>query len=321
MRWLRFLFQRDRLERDLDRELLYHLDRRSEELVRTGLSPDEARRQASLEFGGVTQTKEDVRSAWFARWLDDLIRDLAYACRVLRRSPGFTTVAAISLALGIGANTAIFSLIDAVLLRTMPVQEPERLVQVIKQLGNRGPGNFSYFLFEHFRDRVQSFEGLFAHQSIGRREIMLDREPEDAVVELVSGNYHSVLGLQPLAGRLLTGADRELPVAVISPILAAPLRVRSWRRRPQIPPQQYDLHYLWGYDPRIFRCHRWPSSGDHVPVRHGRRCSRWRIVARQTQLQFPVLDGASPAWRWYQAITGGGGRGVCARHGRGRGQT
>lgn len=223
MRWLRFLFRGDRLEHDLDRELSYHLDRRAQDLVAGGLHPDEARRQAHIEFGGVAQTKEEVRDAWFARWPQDLIRDLALGCRLLRRSPGFTAVAAISLALGIGANTAVFSLINAVLFRMMPVEQPDRLVQIIKQQGSRGPGNFSYFVFERLRDRVLSFEGAFAQHSIGRREIIFNGEPEEAVVELVSGNYHSILRLQPAIGRLFTETDRDSQVAVISH--------SYWRRR------------------------------------------------------------------------------------------
>lgn len=222
MKWISYLFRRDRLERDLDRELAYHLDRRTQELEAGGLLRREARRQAFIEFGGLAQTKEDVRGTWFARWPQDLLQDIIYGCRILGRSPGFTAAAILSLALGIGANTAVFSLINAVLLRMMPVERPDRLVQVVKQQSG-GPGSFSYYVFEQLRERVPSFEGASAIAFAGRREVLLGKEPEEAMAELVSVNHYSVLGLQPALGRLFTAADRDAPVAVISH--------SYWRRR------------------------------------------------------------------------------------------
>ena len=115
----------------VDRELRYHFDRLVREYIATGMDPDEARRRTRLEFGGVEQIKEecgDVRG----RWLEDFGKDLRYAVRTLRRSPGFLLVSVLSLALGIGANSAIFSLINAVMLQKLPVPEPERLVQITR---------------------------------------------------------------------------------------------------------------------------------------------------------------------------------------------
>src|SRR5688500_12152922 len=120
--------RRRRLEHDLDRELRDHLERRVADLRQAGLSEDDARRRAAIELGGVEQVREDVRETWVWRGLDDALRDVRYAARSLAHSPGFTATAVLSLAIGVGASAAIFSLADQVLFRLLPVREPERLV-------------------------------------------------------------------------------------------------------------------------------------------------------------------------------------------------
>src|SRR5439155_19375237 len=135
------------------------------------------------------------------RWLDDLGKDLRYAFRTLRRNRAFAAVAVLSLALGIGANAAIFSLINAVMLRTLPVKEPNRLVQLTRMLAGR-PGNVSYPLFEYFRDNVKSISGAFV-QGTADQAIAIDGEDEFVAVDLISGEYSRVLGIEPAVGRLL----------------------------------------------------------------------------------------------------------------------
>ena len=118
MRFLNWIpSKRRRLEHDLSRELGYHVERRMQELIRDGIPADDARRRAVMEMGGVPQVQEEVRDTWTWRWLDTLVRDVRYAFRTLTRSAGFTIAAALSLALAIGANTAIFSVIHGVLLK------------------------------------------------------------------------------------------------------------------------------------------------------------------------------------------------------------
>ena len=123
LNWLR----RGKLESGLDRELKYHIDRRVSDLVRSGLPEREARRQATLELGGLTQVQEEVRDVWLSRWLRDFAYDIRYSARSFLRSPSFTATTVLSLALGIGATTAIYSLVNQVVLQALPVHQPERL--------------------------------------------------------------------------------------------------------------------------------------------------------------------------------------------------
>src|SRR5262249_46264619 len=124
--WLR----RPKLENGLDRELEYHIDRRAGDLVRSGLPEGEARRQATLEIGGLTQVQEEVRDVWLSRWLRDFAYDIRYSARSFLRNRSFTSTPVLSLALGIGATTAIYSLLNQVVLQVLPVHQPERLVLI-----------------------------------------------------------------------------------------------------------------------------------------------------------------------------------------------
>src|SRR6185436_11086074 len=126
-RW-RALFRRVDLEQELDEELRFHLDREVEQLIAAGMSPEEATRIALRRFGGVAQTKERVRDQRALRWLHDLAGDLRYGVRMLRKAPAFTIAAVLSLALGVGANTTFFAVVDSVVLRRLPVPAAEDLV-------------------------------------------------------------------------------------------------------------------------------------------------------------------------------------------------
>ena len=155
MRFSQFSRFRRRRATRLHDEIQFHRDRLIEDYIAAGLTRGEAERRAFLEFGGVPQIEEAVRDV-HGRWLEDLAKDLCYAFRTLRRNAGFSVVAVLLLALGIGANVAIFSLINAVTLRTLPVKEPERLVQIARIVSDGRPVGVSSPMFEYFRDRVQS---------------------------------------------------------------------------------------------------------------------------------------------------------------------
>src|SRR5713226_6176126 len=142
------IFRRKRFESDMDAELGFHIDAYINDLVRSGLDRTEAERRARIEFGTVEATKDDCRQAWGLQRMDELRADLRYTFRGLRQNPGFAAIAILSLALGIGANTAIFGLVDAIMLRILPVRDPARLV-FVQNVGTQGPnGGPPYPCFE-----------------------------------------------------------------------------------------------------------------------------------------------------------------------------
>ncbi len=215
--WLR---QRRR-DAELNDEIETHLDLLADEYVRRGLSRADARAAARREFGGVEPMKEIHRDQRGLPGLDALASDVRYAVRMLRRSPGFTSVAVLSLALGIGANTAIFSVLDAVLLKLLPVKDPARLFE----LGER---EYSYPAYRALRDEGRAFTEVFAGGGTEVRTIEIDDGPsERAGISLVSGNYFAALGVAPALGRTFTADDDRVPGA--NPVAVA--SYRYWQRR------------------------------------------------------------------------------------------
>ncbi len=229
---LRSLFRRKQVEQELDEELRYHIERQIEENISRGMTPDEARYAALRAMGGVELRKEECRDMRRVRLIEDLAQDLRYGLRTLRKSPGFTAVAALSLALGLGANTAIFSVVDPLMIKSLPVKDPEQLV-VFNTVDQRGElrERFSYPMFERLRDRTQVFSGLFAESWFARSIDMNGPEPgsqkEKVKLKLVSGEYFQVLGVNAILGRTLTTADNQSPGA--HPV--AVMNYRFWQRR------------------------------------------------------------------------------------------
>ena len=224
MRQLVNWFRRRKLEDSLDRELHYHLERRIGDLEQTGLPAKEARRQALIELGGVAQIQEEVRDVWMTRWLRDFAYDLRFTVRSFRKTPSFTVTAVLSLMLGIGATTAIYSLVDQVLLHALPVRQPERLV-LVDWKGDQAANGFgswnlmSYPICRDLDQQKKIFEGVFC-RALTIVNLSTGGDSHAATAEVVSGNYFPVLGVGPALGQVLANDDDRAPnanpVAVIS---------------------------------------------------------------------------------------------------------
>jgi predicted permease len=208
----RALFQHKAVEAEIEEELRFHLERQTEKYVRGGLRREEAMRRARLEFGGIELAKEECRDARGVCFLDTLVQDVRHGLRTLCKSLGFTAVAVLTLALGIGANTAIFQLLDAVRLRNLPVPSPQQLAAVRIVGGNRGMGlNQNYGdltrpLWQEIRDKQQPFSGIFAW-SVNQRYVGSGSEMRHFNGLWVSGDFFQVLGIRPFRGRLLLPGD------------------------------------------------------------------------------------------------------------------
>lgn len=212
---LHALFRRARFERDMADELSFHVERRTEDLMRSGLDPVEARRRACLEFGAPEAYKEDCRSARGIRWLDELGANIRYGLRSMRRTPLFTAIAILSLAIGVGANTAIFSLIDSLGLRPMAIPHVSQIVRLFAVTPQDPGQDFSYPEYLEFQKQAHSLSGLVA---IGRRGSELRRDDgsnEDLMVYIVSPNFFRVLGVTAAAGRTFGPEDDKNAVAVL----------------------------------------------------------------------------------------------------------
>ncbi|HJR05666.1 MAG TPA: ABC transporter permease [Pyrinomonadaceae bacterium] len=237
------LFNKERRDRELAEELETHLQMHIEDNLRSGMTPEEARRDAYIKLGSVEATKEKVRDRRGVPVIENLIRDLRYALRTLRRSPGFTAVAVLSLSLGIGANTALFSVVDAVLLKKLPVKEPDRLVlfksvagptfspgshrgsATRDEAGRLARSSFPYLTYARLRAQPGVLSDVFACGDMNVN-VSAGGRAEVASGQAVSGNYYAALGVPALVGRTLTDEDDR---AAATP--AAVLSHRYWQRR------------------------------------------------------------------------------------------
>ena len=222
--WLRVSSRRADFESEMQDEMRIHLELYQADLRRRGVPDEEARRRAFAEFGSVDARKEECRDAVGLRLVDELRGDVSYACRLLRRSPAFTLVALLSLGLGIGANTAIFTLIDTVLVKTLPVDDPQRLFFVDNSGGKSGGSNGPpYPCFERLRDHNRFLSSIAAFDT-RMFKVSIDGVPERVRGQYASGSYFDLLGIRASRGRILTPADDsepgrggpDGPVAVIS---------------------------------------------------------------------------------------------------------
>jgi putative ABC transport system permease protein len=226
--WRRLVFYvwRDRFDSELEEEMRFHLEMKAEENLAAGISPEEARYAAQRQFGNQTLLQEESRDMWDFRSLETLARDLRYGLRMMSKNPGFTAVAVLTLALGIGANTAMFSAVDAVLIRPLPYLDAGRLVMVWDDTGQSGESKFFSTPAEwhEWRRHNTVFTDIAATQP-GNVTISSDGEPEELPGRKVTANLWTVLGVKPLLGRVFTEDEdtQGARVAVISYAL--------WQRR------------------------------------------------------------------------------------------
>ena len=207
---LRALLRKSEVERELDEEVQFHLEKEIEEHVGRGMSSEEARRIALRSFGGVDQVKEECRDARGVRWLENIWQDLRYGIRMMVKAPGFTVVAVLALALGIGANTAIFSVVNAVLLRPAPFQNPDRIVLVRQSLPKLGwfdlSASAAEFLDYQEGNAVFSEIAGFTNQSLNLTGV---GEPQRVEAERVSPSLFPLLGVPPLHGRTFSPEEDQ----------------------------------------------------------------------------------------------------------------
>jgi predicted permease len=242
MRWfskfplrLRSLLRRSQADLELDDELKFHLERQVSAKLAAGLQPAEARRQALVEFGGIEELKEECRDMRGINWLQDLAQDIRYGLRMLRKSPGFTAVAVFTLALGIGANTAIFSIIDSLLLRPLDVDHPGQLAVLSFRQGS-GP-LLTQFSIADYRDirsqTAAAFSDMLGFQ-LGFDGLSFQGKADRVLTNYVTGNYFPVLGLKPYLGRLILPSEGQSPGADPVVVLSYSLWKTRFGSDPQI---------------------------------------------------------------------------------------
>jgi predicted permease len=232
-RRLRALFRKEELDQQLSDELKFHLEKQIELNLAAGMNPEEARYAALRELGGVEQIKEECRDMRRVNYIENFLQDVRYGLRILVKNPGFAVVAVLVLALGIGANTAIFSLLDQAILRSLPVKDPGRLVVISDGEYRSGWSTsdasemvYSYPHYKEVRDQIPLFDGVIARAHVPL-SVASAGSSERAGGDVVSGNFFSVLGVGPALGRVLDPEDDRVPGA--SPVVV--LSYGYWQRR------------------------------------------------------------------------------------------
>jgi len=231
----RYLGNRSQFDNELDDEIQFHIESRAEELIADGVPARAAKERARREFGSRARVSEETRSAWQIAWLEDFWRDLCYAARGAARSPGFTAVAILSLALGVGANCGMFIFVEALLLRPLAVPRAGEIVTVHERTAQSGMSATSYPDYVDLRDRSKSFDGLvaFTDEDIGFAA-RAGATPHTKHGQVVSGNYFDVLGVMPALGRGFLPDENQIPGRDAVVILSHSLWEREFHSDPDV---------------------------------------------------------------------------------------
>ena len=219
---------RPRAEQELSDELQFHLEQKTHEYIAAGFTLDEAQRKAHREFGGIELSKENCRDTRRVSYLQDLLQDLRFGLRMLRKSPGFTFIAVLTLALGIGANTAIFSMVNSFLLKPLPVKDPEQITVLAFQL-NKGPlqTNFSIPELEDLQAQTGSIFSDVIGDLWGAGGLTVNGKTEPIYVYFVTGNYFTALDIKPHLGRFILPSEGS--TTALSPVIV--LGYNYWKAR------------------------------------------------------------------------------------------
>jgi putative ABC transport system permease protein len=257
---LRALFRRNSMEAELDRELRAHIEQQAEKYVQAGMSPEDAARRAKLEFGGVEQVKEECRDSWGVRFISELDQDLRYGVRQLRRNPGFTVVAVLTLALGVGANTAIFSVVNSVLLQSLPYHDPECLVSIWQTYQGYTDVPVSTPNVYSWRTQSHVFKEVAAYRV--ERSFTLEGQGEVRWLQgtYTTSNFFRTLGVAPYLGRGFD-ASEDQPGARPEVVLTHALWAGVFHSDPGIVGKIINLdgkgYTVSGVMPTGFRFPRW----------------------------------------------------------------
>jgi len=269
--WRRLLFyvRRNRFDRELEEEMRFHLEMKAQENAEAGMEPLEARYAAERQFGNQTLLQEVSREMWGVRSIETLFQDLRYGVRMLLKNPGFALIAVFTLALGIGANTAIFSVINSVLLKPLPYREPDRIFQVLRRYPQGMGGAVSATKFSFYRQHNQTFEGLAACDFLGAGVNLFVGDEAHFVSSLqASADLFPVLGINPLLGRTFTAAEDQ-PGAARVIVISHSLWKRVFNGDRQIIGKTVSLggegHSVVGVMPPGFQTR--PSADIWIPLR------------------------------------------------------
>jgi predicted permease len=232
MNFLHRWFRRGNAEQEMSNELRDHIERQTDANIASGMPRDEARRQALMQFGGAEAVKENCREQRSGFWLETLFSDVRYGVRMMMRSPGFTIVAILTLALGIGANTAIFSVVNGVLLNPLPFPQPEQLVSLSESKPNFATGSISYLNFRDWQRNNHTFSSMAISRPISF-SLTGSGEAEQLQAELLSADYFSLLGVKPVLGRMFAPGEDEVGAAPIV-LISAGLWKRKFGSSPEV---------------------------------------------------------------------------------------
>jgi predicted permease len=321
-------FQKEPRERELAAEIESHLQLHIEDNLRAGMSPAQARREAIMRFGGIEQTKEAYRDRKGLPALETFLKDLRFAARMLRKNPGVTLVVVLTLALGVGANTAIFGLVNGLLLQPLPVPAAEQIAALVIQSGDSSLGalGFSYPQFVEFRQLTEPICEVFGSATAWRLNFTVEGHSDTLTIGGVSGNYFSALGVKPALGRLVLPGEGERPGEPAVVVLSYTFWQRRFGGDPQVIGKQarvggkpativgvmekefrgqFSVFEMDAYAPlstlfdQASASNFWNSRDIHLMLVLGRlkpgvtraeAQSRFDVISRRLAAQYPVTD-------------------------------